>query len=835
MPIQLYNTQSLAPETIPDDQISDAVLSGSHSFKAGTTVPLIDQYGEPYQVSAEELPEALQSGYKVETPTMQMKREFLNKYSGLKGDALVGAGQAINQLGFGTPKIAAEHFMDPWQKDWLDSLEDEHKLSDIVGGTAGFAGSMVVGGPLFKGAAKAGEAAKAVTEHVANTMMANGVAEGTSQNIAKTIVSKMVGNVAKGATEGAIIQAPTYITEKALGDPDAAGESLLYGVGLGAGFGAVVTPLASKLADLAKSTEMAQTFTEHFNEKLSTSESLQKIANEKAVESLNGNLGQIKKLGLLDEMMRQEPGESLTVKPPTVDSVGQVLNDENILGTFTPKTQRQIYKDIIENKQLAGSDIQNQLSNIDQKYGQKVSVSAYDAARSVADDLQGYLKPGDAYFKPAQAAMDKISPFLDAEQRGNEIWTLEQANKEKSKWQDVIKTYGKDLPADEKFTELIPRAINNQIHAKIDEIAGREVLTNFLDAKNRYANLSAAAKLAETGALKEFKNNKFGLTSWMLGAGGVAGGLATGHVGLAAAAGAELLFGRELTRRFANQVMSGAFHAASGVFAAKNAMTEVATRLDAVPSLLDKLKGRVSGITKEVGGIEAARRVFGLPKAKNKQDIVNQIRDKTARLVSNPGQMIDGIHSITNPISQLGAPTIAASYAQKMANANQYLAAQVPKLDETKGVGFAPEIKKKNSDHEINAFLNKVEVVDNPFSVMDHLQNGTLNTNHVQALAAVYPKIYEGIKGRIIKAATDKNRALPYATRLKLSMLMGAPLDKSVTGKSIMGYQTHFQTTQANGPAAEEAAATGAMPGKSIKVESFAKNAATPMQRLAMK
>lgn len=123
--------------------------------------------------------------------------------------------------------------------------------------------------------------------------------------------------------------------------------------------------------------------------------------------------------------------------------------------------------------------------------------------------------------------------------------------------------------------------------------------------------------------------------------------------------------------------------------------------------------------------------------------------------------------------------------------------AQAPKLAQsmvataTKGAEFlkskipAPIINAKSltpnstppivSDLEISEFARYWSAVSNPLSVLDALRRGTVSSEQVEALQAVYPKIYQqlqsGVRQKLMEL-DEKGTIVPYQARLQLDLLL---------------------------------------------------------------
>jgi hypothetical protein len=233
----LFNTTTRQPETLPFDQIPNAIISGTHSYAANATVNVVDENGKAYQLPATQLKDALGQGFKLESPKQSAVREYVDENKGLGGMAKVALGKFADEALLGIPQVIAEHKMDPLATDKWEALKKEFGGATAAGSTAGFIGSLVYGGPLFEGASVAGRAAEKVA---AGQLERLGMKVG-SESAAKSIAAKMATSAVKIGTEGAVVAAPRALTEASLGDYNAAAESLIAGglmggvLGLGAG------------------------------------------------------------------------------------------------------------------------------------------------------------------------------------------------------------------------------------------------------------------------------------------------------------------------------------------------------------------------------------------------------------------------------------------------------------------------------------------------------------------------------------------------------------------------------------------------------------------------
>ena len=169
--------------------------------------------------------------------------------------------------------------------------------------------------------------------------------------------------------------------------------------------------------------------------------------------------------------------------------------------------------------------------------------------------------------------------------------------------------------------------------------------------------------------------------------------------------------------------------------------------------------------------------------------------DKMASLASNPSRMEQKVQEALAPLNA-DAPEVAAAVAIKLPEIANYLANEAPKSPYAVPMPFAPKPTWKPTDAQLRDYRTKVAVALDPYVAIDALGNGTLTKAHVDALRAVAPKLYDAMLKRITDhGSSGEAKSLPYAQRLKLSMMTGAPLDRSLA--QIASAQAAYQAPDA--------------------------------------
>jgi hypothetical protein len=142
------------------------------------------------------------------------------------------------------------------------------------------------------------------------------------------------------------------------------------------------------------------------------------------------------------------------------------------------------------------------------------------------------------------------------------------------------------------------------------------------------------------------------------------------------------------------------------------------------------------------------------------------------------------------------------------------------------------------SDGQLASFQRRLQVVMDPFSAVGELRQGSLTSDHVDALANVYPAFLAALRGEVAKKATHpKAPTLTKAQRNQVALLLGQPLDDSSSPSAVQMYQALYggQADQQGGIGAPQAGtmpASSAGAAKPIKVKEVP-SSMTEGQRLA--
>jgi hypothetical protein len=249
----------MARVLVPEQNVEKLIKSGEYEFPEGTQVNVFNPEGKLVSIPAEQVREALESGYRLESNYEKNVRLAAEKLSGTNASALkVFAAQAADEFALGLPEVSYDITGDPFYIDVKEKIKERHKIANTLGGITGFAASFLYGGPVAKlgtAAAKAGIGASELAAKGAGILAAKvGASPATITKASESLIAQGAKNAVKYGVEGVVSAAPLSGTmlaaetvnsfqEDKIINPSAAAETLLLGGGLGivtgAGLGAL--------------------------------------------------------------------------------------------------------------------------------------------------------------------------------------------------------------------------------------------------------------------------------------------------------------------------------------------------------------------------------------------------------------------------------------------------------------------------------------------------------------------------------------------------------------------------------------------------------------------
>lgn len=158
----------------------------------------------------------------------------------------------------------------------------------------------------------------------------------------------------------------------------------------------------------------------------------------------------------------------------------------------------------------------------------------------------------------------------------------------------------------------------------------------------------------------------------------------------------------------------------------------------------------------------------------------NELKEKLESIQANPSQLLDISGSLGHYL-----PEHAGQMGATAAQATQYLASIKPKpiqngpLDE---VTDPDPVSVDNYDRQL-------DIANHPLIVFEHIKDGTLQSQDLTTLSTIYPGLHKSLVSKVgeeLIKAKSADQEIPYNQRMALSLVLGQPLDSTMTSASMM-------------------------------------------------
>ena len=197
---------------------------------------------------------------------------------------------------------------------------------------------------------------------------------------------------------------------------------------------------------------------------------------------------------------------------------------------------------------------------------------------------------------------------------------------------------------------------------------------------------------------------------------------------------------------------------------------------------------------------ELAKTREGKQEPKNRKEAFKAVSRNLSELQADPEQLMTKIAKSTSVVAQ-AAPETAAKMHERLLDGVNFLVARLPKSNAVVE-NLLTKRDYEPSSLELAKFERYLQVVEAPATVLDELESGTLTTEHIEALKAVYPQIYQQVRVAVLDELLKLDEAVPYSKRVQLGILLDIPADESLTPESIQALQANFEAqAEANGVA----------------------------------
>jgi hypothetical protein len=170
--------------------------------------------------------------------------------------------------------------------------------------------------------------------------------------------------------------------------------------------------------------------------------------------------------------------------------------------------------------------------------------------------------------------------------------------------------------------------------------------------------------------------------------------------------------------------------------------------------------------------------IAGYTAAKLSNEKYKNITDQVQNLANNPEALVEHMSRKMGPLSTY-APTVAGMAHTVAAAATSFLASKVPQKPPTTPL----QTQEEPSQSEIFNFSQYYNAINNPTSILKSAKNGTLTQQQVEAVKAVYPRLFGEMQKAITEEVVSKKNAnkIPYQHKLMISMFTGHQSDSALS------------------------------------------------------
>lgn len=761
------------------DDVGPLVKSGRYELPLGKTMPVLNPDGDLGEIPTEQYTQALDAGYVPATSTDIQKKVDINTY----GDSPLQTGleRAASTASFGLTDFIASKVA-PHYAEEMAKREEYNPGAAITGDIAGIVGPALLSGGLSAGAKAAASGTSALAKAAAPVLstaakatnavgipvkMAEKLGASTakavsrvlpSNGIAAKIVQEMVPRAAGMGVEGALFGAGNALSDVSLGNIDATTESIMgeiglnafIGAGLGAGIGAInsiATPVVNRIVGMADA--------------------------DKVIEEYAGIGTKTAKKKIADRGIQNA-------------EVADLL--KNKIGLTVGKNQEEILSGLKTFQDDAGmriGDALEQLKNADQEILPSIGNFRKKLFKSL-DEMADELKVNG---KPIVGEVDKVKFLSSLKSEIDDMFgisglpkaELEAAISQKMNV-DSLQAIRKSLDSNAKFASTadnfkpdVFKELRKPVRDMIDELAEKVSpdLAQSLKQANRDYFISTSiepfleASLRKTAGrnLFDVKDAIYSMPMFLSGHGSFVPFIITSKKILDSQMGqnARLLYSIEASK----QKMAKAIGSGVHDFFLNTGKT-----------------------------VKPAVFQFSQNKKQDNYSSFDAYAEKLRKYADNPELYLQEINA-KNVGLHKHIPNLLANSEVKAMAAINFLNSKLPRKAGDVGLIQRPF---KPTTQQLAKFARYAEIVENPRLAMQHLKAGTLTKENVEALKAVYPEIYKQVVDKSAAYIDKYGSKLPYNKKIQLGIMLGMPVDTSMTSKALRNFQSGF--LQSEGPSA---------------------------------
>jgi hypothetical protein len=693
---------------------------------------------------------------------------------------------------------------------------DNAALAGEIAGVAGPAllsgGSSIIAKSTAAGVKGAAKAALA-TEQLTAKALKKLIGETGKGELAKEVLRKSIAKGVGSAVEGSLYGTGKLISEDALGNAKFNAENLVAHAGAGAVLGGLAGGAFGAIEAVVpvfKSGKIVNFKNKTFN---------------KPINPVNDSI----------ELAGFTPSKASKLKsraPHIVERFPQVIKEAAEDSNYHAfKSNKALVESMDNYLSKTGNAIDDSLKSINKdlqstvimptksKLASRVqrNLQAYKTELNLIDDAGNALPGVSSQLKKVDDIIGEFDEWLSS---SNKI-TIPEINKLKQNYQRLA-NYDKNglLPLDEKVKRNIASSIREEL-LDVAEAAGGELGTKL---KKELADYQAARVFTDQLRNKVDKTKGWSFTDKidMINA-GMLGNLNLG-------AGAAYIGGKKFLESDLKRKIT------------------ILSSIEKANQIVNKKIS--SGITKYFKGVKVPSPVGLASRTMLSSGLSQDLSGETPKKPSNKKEAFANLQ--TNLIN-MNDPEKAPSFMQRgniedaapethqysqsiLASAAYFLAQKLPTDHASRAVTDSLTKRKyEPSSIEISKFEKYLQTIENPLSVIDELNAGTITREHTEALQAVYPDIYDRIRIETMEKIETSKDPIPYQKRLNLGILLNIPTDAALVPSNIQGLQAQFkqeEQSQAGGSIAPAAGGTPVPMTRAAKLD-MAESTATETQKIS--
>ncbi len=787
---RLYDYQTESAVNVDDSRVEDLIASGNYAFLQGDKVTLVGEDNTLYDFPADKAYAALRAGYRY-APVDLVETEDLKATVSDSPFTSAGLG-ALRTMSFGLSDMALQNL------GFTDEEIRMHRELNPIATTAGELGGLVFpfGGTslVARGAARGAQKLVGSISKAASNKKA-------LRTLASPLNTRVVKGAVGGAAEGAVVGVPYAVSSQILDDPERRpefSEHIIAGAGFGGIAGGLVGGIATALSKGGSALKFARDrayyrtldpkktewnkITRHGNYSRGANEFGAKLANL-------DKKGIVKNLDDPEALLMQLEDDLLPYYGKRLDDIitdveskmaksGQYLDDLK----FDPDAiADRMIREIVDNPRAMGAGL------VDDAVQNARIKNARQAIEDFRDIAWKNMNPIAKAISQKLGMRGKTLNFRDSEEL-KRFYQRELANFKKNP--DNFAHY-------ESMANIIREESENALAAIGNRLSNTkgiksDTYANFLEAKDVYATLKNLHFFAQGAAARQANNARLPLTSYVVGAGlgggvfGAADSILTGGLG-AAATFAGTALARKYIRDNGELLFARTLNRISDYGGMLNLADKSQKAMDAGVSLI--LKGGAAA------GVKVTNPIPDSPEKTIEEFI--KTRNQLDNLNGNPQALYPRFLAMLPEVE--GDQTLNQSVANTMANGVSFLHSKLPKSTTAPSELVFNPTEEVPRFSEILKFNRYKTIVDNPNLVLPMIAQGSLQPEHVEAMQAVYPALYQAQMKMLVERVMTRNRNLDTVVRNSLSRFFQARMNASLRYTNQM-QQMYMENAEKMGP-----------------------------------